>query len=212
MRIILPGLSGIMLAFNVMATDISEGKQYISLDKVVSLDKKISDEQRVISFFSFNCGHCYQFEKMLHESGNVNKILPDGVEMSRYHVSSMGPLGQELNHAWAVAVMLGVEDKVTMPLFEAVQVSQKVKKVTDIRQIFIDAGIDEIDYDAAWNSFLLKAWLMQQENAAAEYQVQAVPAVFVDGKFKLRPQGMNTQVIDSFVSEYADTIRKLLNK
>lgn len=125
MRIILSGLSGIMLTFNVMATGISEGKQYISLDKVISLDKKVSDEQRVISFFSFNCAHCYQFEKMLHESGNVNKILPEGVEMSRYHVSSMGPLGQELNHAWAVAVMLGVEEyliwaRSTRPLAELV--------------------------------------------------------------------------------------------
>lgn len=41
--------------------------------------------------------------------------------MTKYHVNFMGVTGQELTQAWAVAMALGVEDKVTVPLFEGVQ-------------------------------------------------------------------------------------------
>ena len=42
-----------------------------------------------------------------------------GVKMTKYHVNFMGgDLGKDLTQAWAVAMALGVEDKVTVPLFE----------------------------------------------------------------------------------------------
>ncbi len=41
--------------------------------------------------------------------------------MTKYHVEFLGPLGKELTQAWAVAIALGVEDKITAPMFEAVQ-------------------------------------------------------------------------------------------
>jgi hypothetical protein len=31
--------------------------------------------------------------------------------MTKYHVEFLGPLGKELTQAWAVAIALGVEDK-----------------------------------------------------------------------------------------------------
>lgn len=41
--------------------------------------------------------------------------------MTKYHVEFPGPLGKDLTQAWAVAIALGVEDKITAPMFEAVQ-------------------------------------------------------------------------------------------
>ncbi len=41
--------------------------------------------------------------------------------MTKYHVEFLGPLGKDLTQAWAVAIALGVEDKITAPMFEAVQ-------------------------------------------------------------------------------------------
>ena len=99
--------------------------------------------------------------------------------MTKYHVNFMGgDLGKELTQAWAVAMALGVEDKVTVPLFEGVQKTQTIRSASDIRDVFINAGIKGEEYDAAWNSFVVKSLVAQQEKAAADVQLRGVPAMF----------------------------------
>jgi thiol:disulfide interchange protein DsbA len=96
-----------ILAFSASAAQFTDGKQYITLDKPVA------GEPQVLEFFSFYCPHCYQFEEVLHVSDNVKKKLPEGTKMTKYHVEFLGPLGKDLTQAWAVAMALGVEDKIT---------------------------------------------------------------------------------------------------
>ena len=109
-------LAGLVLAFSASAAQYEDGKQY------TTLEKPVAGAPQVLEFFSFFCPHCYQFEEVLHISDNVKKKLPEGVKMTKYHVNFMGgDLGKELTQAWAVAMALGVEDKVTVPLFEGVQ-------------------------------------------------------------------------------------------
>ena len=114
--------------------------------------------------------------------------------------------------AWAVAMALGVEDKVTVPLFEGVQKTQTIRSASDIRDVFINAGIKGEEYDAAWNSFVVKSLVAQQEKAAADVQLRGVPAMFVNGKYQLNPQGMDTSNMDVFVQQYADTVKYLSEK
>ncbi|HEP0608239.1 TPA: thiol:disulfide interchange protein DsbA, partial [Raoultella ornithinolytica] len=152
------------------------------------------------------------FEEVLHVSDNVKKKLPEGAKMTKYHVEFLGPLGKDLTQAWAVAMALGVEDKITVPMFEAVQKTQTVQTVADIRKVFVDAGVKGEDYDAAWNSFVVKSLVAQQEKAAADFQLQGVPAMYVDGKYQLNPQGMDTSNMDAFVAQYADSVKQLVEK
>lgn len=206
MKKILMALAGMILAFSASAAQITNGKQY------TTLDKPVAGEPQVLEFFSFYCPHCYQFEEMLHVSDNVKKKLPQGVKMTKYHVEFLGPLGKQLTQAWAVAMALGVEDKITAPMFEAIQKTQTVNNVADIRKVFIDAGVKAEEYDAAWNSFVVKSLVAQQEKAASDLQLQGVPAMFVNGKYMLNPQGMNTDDMDSFLQEYANTVKYLVEK
>lgn len=199
-------LAGMVLAFSASAADITEGKQYITLDKPVA------GAPKVLEFFSFYCPHCYQFEEVLHVSENVKKKLPEDVKVVKYHVEFLGPLGKQITQAWAVAMALGVEDKVTIPMFEAVQKTQTVQNVDDIRKVFVDAGIPAEEYDAAWNSFVVKSLVAQQEKAAADFQLRGVPAMYVDGKYMLNPQGMDTSNLDVFVQQYANTVKYLVEK
>ncbi|HFZ8996674.1 TPA: thiol:disulfide interchange protein DsbA [Citrobacter freundii] len=199
-------LAGMVLAFSVSAAQFSDGKQYITVEK------PIAGAPQVLEFFSFYCPHCYQFEEVLHVSDSVKQKLPQGTKMVKYHVEFLGPLGKELTQAWAVAMALGVEDKITLPLFEGVQRTQTVQSVTDIRKVFIDAGIKEEEYDAAWNSFVVKSLVAQQEKAAADLQLQGVPAMFVNGQYQINPQGMDTSSMDVFVQQYAETVKYLVEK
>ncbi len=81
------------------------------------LISRLLASRRLLEFFSFYCPHCYQFEEVLHVSDNVRQKLPEGTKMTKY-VEFTGPLGKDLTQAWAVAIALGVEDKITAPMFE----------------------------------------------------------------------------------------------
>ncbi|WP_312278884.1 thiol:disulfide interchange protein DsbA [Kosakonia cowanii] len=199
-------LAGMILAFSASAADITEGKQYNTLDKPVA------GEPQVLEFFSFYCPHCYDFEQVWHVSEAVKKKLPQGTKMTKYHVEFLGPLGKEMTQAWAVAMALGVEDKISSPMFEAVQKTQTVQTVADIRDVFIKTGVKGEEYDAAWNSFVVKSLVAQQEKAAADLQLQGVPAMFVNGKYQIDQRGMDGSSLDAFVKSYADTVKFLVEK
>ncbi|WP_342322866.1 thiol:disulfide interchange protein DsbA [Kosakonia sp. BYX6] len=199
-------LAGMILAFSASAADITDGKQF------TTLEKPVAGEPQVLEFFSFYCPHCYDFEQVWHVSDAVKQKLPQGTKMTKYHVEFLGPLGKELTQAWAVAMALGVEDKITSPMFEAVQKTQTVQSVADIRDVFISAGVKGEEYDAAWNSFVVKSLVAQQEKAAADLQLQGVPAMFVNGKYQVNQQGMDGSSLDAFVKSYVDTVKYLVEK
>ncbi len=172
-------LAGMILAFSASAAQITDGKQFITLDKPVA------GEPQVLEFFSFYCPHCYDFERVWHIADAVKQKLPEGTKMTKYHVEFLGPLGKEMTQAWAVAMALGVEDKITAPMFEAVQKTQIVQSVADIRDVFIAAGVKGEEYDAAPEQlYVVKSLVAQQEKAAADLQLQGVPAMFVNGKYR----------------------------
>ncbi|HGM7155805.1 TPA: thiol:disulfide interchange protein DsbA [Serratia marcescens] len=196
-------LVGMVMAFSASAAQFSDGAQY------VTLDKPVTGEPQVLEFFSFYCPHCYQFEQVYHVSENVKKALPAGTKMTKYHVEFLGSLGKQLTQAWAVAMALGVEDKVSPLMFEAVQKTQTVQTPDDIRNVFVKAGVTAADYDAAWNSFVVKSLVVQQEKAAEDLQLRGVPAVFVNGKYMVKNDGLDTSSMDAYVKQFADVVKFL---
>ena len=203
MKKLWPALAGMVLAFSASAAQFQDGKQYITLEK------PIAGEPQVLEFFSFYCPHCYQFEEVLHVSDNVKKKLPEGTKMTKYHVEFLGPLGKQLTQAWAVAMALGVEDKITQPMFEAIQKTQTVQTPDDIRKVFVNAGVAGEDFDAALNSFVVKSLVAQQEKAAEDLQLRGVPAVFVNGKYMVKNDGLDTSSMDVYVKQFADVVKFL---
>ncbi|WP_350238475.1 thiol:disulfide interchange protein DsbA [Pectobacterium colocasium] len=199
-------LAGIVFAFSASAADFSDGKQY------VTLDKPATQSPQVLEFFSFYCPHCYQFSQVYHIPDAIQKSLPTDAKLTKYHVDFLGPLGKDLTQAWAVAIALGVEDKVSPLMFDAVQKTQTVKQPQDIRQVFVAAGVKAEDYDSALNSFVVKSLVAQQEKAAADLQLRGVPAVFVNGKYMIKSDGLDTSSMDNYAKQYADVVKFLLTK
>lgn len=206
MKKIFLALIGMVMSFSVSAAQFSDGAQYVTLDKTVA------NEPQVLEFFSFYCPHCYQFEQVWHVSDNIRKNLPKDVKYAKYHVEFLGPLGKQLTQAWAVAIALGVEDKVSPLMFDAVQKQQSVQNADDIRKVFIQAGVKGEDYDAALNSFVVKSLVVQQEKAAADMGLQGVPSVFVNGKYMVKNDGLDTSSMDMYVKQYSDVINFLATK
>ena len=206
MKSIFAALMGIMLAFSASAADFTAGKQY------VELDKSVPQLPKVIEFFSFYCPHCYQFSEVYHIPEAVSNVLPADTKITRFHVDFLGPLGKDLTQAWAVAMALGVEDKITPLMFEAVQKTQTVQKTADIRNVFVAAGVKAEDYDSALDSFVVKSLVAQQEKAAADLQLRGVPAMFINGKYMVKSDGLDTSSMDAYVKQYAEVVKFLLAK
>ncbi|WP_174848415.1 thiol:disulfide interchange protein DsbA [Yersinia artesiana] len=199
-------LVGMVMAFSASAAQFTDGTQY------QTLNKPVTGEPQVLEFFSFYCPHCYQFEEVYHVPQAVKKSLPEGTKMTRYHVEFLGPLGKQLSQAWAVAMALGVEDKITPLMFEGVQKTQTVQTPDDIRNVFIKAGVSGEDYDAALNSFVVKSLVVQQQKAAEDLELRGVPAMFVNGKYMIKNDGMDTSSMDTYVKQYADVVKFLLTQ
>ncbi|ENM3690713.1 thiol:disulfide interchange protein DsbA, partial [Yersinia enterocolitica] len=197
-------LVGMVMAFSASAAQFTDGTQY------QTLNKPVTGEPQVLEFFSFYCPHCYQFEEVYHVPQAVKKALPEGTKMTRYHVEFLGPLGKQLTQAWAVAMALGVEEKITPLMFEGVQKTQTVQTPDDIRNVFIKAGVSGEDYDAALNSFVVKSLVVQQQKAAEDLELRGVPAMFVNGKYMIKNDGMDTSSMDTYVKQYADVVKFLL--
>ncbi|MGX9363296.1 thiol:disulfide interchange protein DsbA [Pantoea ananatis] len=208
MKKIFFALMGLVLAFSASAAQFTEGKQY------VSLPKPVAGEPQVMEFFSFFCPHCYQFEQIYHVGDAVKKNLPADTKMVKYHVDFLGgDLGPVVTHAWAVAMALGVEDKVTSPIFDGIQKSQTITDAAGLKDVFIKAaGISSEQYDAAWNSFAVKALVAQQQKAASDVDLRGVPAMFINGKYMVNNGGLDTSSMANFVADYANVVKFLVEK
>ncbi|HBZ16857.1 MULTISPECIES: thiol:disulfide interchange protein DsbA [Pantoea] len=208
MKKIMFALVGLMLAFGASAAQFTDGKQFNTLPKPVA------GEPQVLEFFSFFCPHCYQFERVYHVSDAVKKNLPADTKVTKYHVDFLGgQFGPIVTQAWAVAMALGVESKVTAPIFDGIQKTQTVTDAASLKETFIKAaGISSEDYDAAWNSFAVKALVAQQQKAAADVNLQGVPAIFVNGKYMVNNGGLDTSSMDNFVADYANVVKFLVEK
>lgn len=194
------------LPFSGLAAPFIESQQYIQLDKPV-----ISKPQ-VLEFFSFYCLHCYQFEQVYHISSTVKKALPAGTKMTKCHVNFLGPMGKQLTQAWAVAMVLKVEDKISSLLFDGLQKTQTIQTPDDIRAVFIQAGVSAEEYDFAWNSVIVKSLVAQQEKAVVDFRLCGVPTIFVNGKYMVKNDGLDMSSMDNYIKQFADVVKFLLSQ
>ncbi|MDX7999840.1 thiol:disulfide interchange protein DsbA [Xenorhabdus sp. Reich] len=199
-------LVGAFMAFNASAADFSEGKQYTELKKAVA------GQPQVLEFFSFYCPHCYQFENVYHVPSTVEKNLPAGVTHERYHVDFLGLLGKDLTDAWAVAIVMKIEDKITPILFEGIQKSQSINSKEDIRKAFIKAGVPGEEYDAALNSFIVQSVAAKERQASKDFELRGVPAVFVNGKYLINNGGVEGTSVLDYGKSFSETVNYLVTK
>ncbi|MGP4132358.1 DsbA family protein [Pantoea tagorei] len=82
-----------------------------------------------------------------------------------------------------------------------------------MKAAFINAaGISSQEYDAAWNSFAVKALVAQQQKAASDLDLRGVPAMFINGKYMVNNGGLDTSSKDNFVADYANVVKFLVSQ
>lgn len=141
-----------------------------------------ADKVEVIEFFWYGCPHCYHLEPDMIA---WLKTKPANVEFIRQPAVFSDLWGKHAK-AFFTAEALGVSEKTHADFFDAIQ--NKKQKLTDedeLAKFFTAHGVKVEDFKAAYNSFGVDAKMRQAETMAARYGVTGVPALIVNGKYRV---------------------------
>jgi len=132
--------------------------------------------------FSYTCGHCFNFEAVLHPWSKNLAADVDFQQTPAVWQPSLEPFAR----AYYSAVMLGVLDQTHMTIFEALHVKkQPLRSEEDFAAIFNAAGVDSLRFSKAYNSFGMTSMVNQAKARVRGYRVQGTPEVIVNGKYRV---------------------------
>lgn len=166
------------LFFISTAASAAEGYEFITPAQPV----QNTDKVEVIEFFWYGCPHCYSLEPAM----NVwLKTKPANVQFIRQPAVFSEIWGKHAK-AFYTAEALGVSEKTHADFFDAIQ-NKKQKLVTEdeLAAFFLDHGVKDEDFRAAYNSFSVDAKLRQAEAMSSRYGITGVPALIVNGKYRI---------------------------
>ncbi|WP_146453665.1 thiol:disulfide interchange protein DsbA/DsbL [Vibrio splendidus] len=189
----------IMLSLSAHAAKFNEGEHY----KV--LDLEASKKPMVTEFFSFYCPHCNSFEPIIQQ---LKQQLPKDAKLQKTHVSFMGGnMGLPMSKAYATMIALKVEDKMVPVMFNRIHTMNKPPRdEAELRQIFLDEGVDAKKFDAAYNGFAVDSMVRRFDKAFKDSGLSGVPAVVVNNRYLIDAQGINS------LDEYFELVNFLLKK
>ncbi|UPR35776.1 thiol:disulfide interchange protein DsbA/DsbL [Vibrio cyclitrophicus] len=189
----------IMLSLSAHAAKFNEGEHY----KV--LDLEASKKPMVTEFFSFYCPHCNSFEPIIQQ---LKQQLPKDAKLQKNHVSFMGGnMGLPMSKAYATMIALKIEDKMVPVMFNRIHTMNKPPRdEEELRQIFLDEGIDAKKFDAAYNGFAVDSMVRRFDKAFKDSGLSGVPAVVVNNRYLVEAQGINS------LDEYFELVNFLLKK
>ena len=160
---------------------LTEGKEYQRLKAPQTVESGARIE--VIEFYSYGCNHCRDLEEFL---GPWTKKIPADVAFKRVPVAFQ-PAWVNLGKIYYTLEALGRED-LTPKIFLAIH-GGGVKLFEE--KVFFDwagnNGLDTKKVEEMWGSFAVNSKMNRAKTLAANYSVDSVPMVFVDGKFKVQP-------------------------
>ncbi|NLS14351.1 thiol:disulfide interchange protein DsbA/DsbL [Vibrio sp. SM6] len=189
----------IALSTHAVSAPFEEGEHY----KV--LPTKASTQPQVTKFFSFYCPACYSFTPIFDL---LKQEVPEGTKLTKNHVSFMGGnMGLAFGKAYATMVVLKVEDKMTPVLFKRVQdMNKPPRNEAELRQLFIDEGIDAKKYDAAYNGFAVDSMARRFDKQFTDAGLTGVPSVVVNNKYLVQANSISS------AEEYFALVNYLLKK
>ncbi len=157
-----------------------EGVHYAKLETPIRT--KDPTKVEVTEYFSYGCPHCYQFEPLI---AAWKKRLPEGVAFNRtpaiwnqdYMVYAQ---------AYYTAEALNVLERVHTPIFNAIHRDRKrLNRQERMASFFAEFGVDPVDFAKVYKSFGVRASLAQAEARGRGYLAEGVPALIVNGKYRI---------------------------
>jgi len=139
----------------------------------------------VIEFFWYGCPHCFRLEPSLNA---WLKNKPADVVFKRVHAV---PTPAWLPHAKIFYTLesMGLVDQYHDKVFDAIHKDNKnLANEKQLDQWLASNGIDPAKYHEVEKSFTVDSKLKRANQLTAQYKVDGVPRIFVDGKYWIGPE------------------------
>ena len=176
-----------------------EARDYTKLDppQPTSSPGKVE----VIEFFSYACPHCQAFEPTLEAWAHG---LPGDVVFKRVPVPFLFN-ADNFAHTYYALETTGLVDKMQMKIFSAVHVDRlRLDKPEDIAALVAKNGGDAAKFLAAFKSFSVATSVARSKKMTADYKIDGVPSLTVQGKYLTSPalatsEVKSLQVVDALI-------------
>lgn len=185
-----------LVAAGAQAQDYVEGEHY---DVIAPEIRGSSDKIEVTEFFWYGCGHCYNFEPKLTQ---WKKSLEEDVAVVG-SPAMWNSLMEVHARAFYAAEVLGVLDKVHMPLFQAINLDRKRLATEDeLADLFAAQGVDREEFTKAYNSFGVGSQVRQANARARAARISGTPELMVAGKYRITTRKAGSQANMLKIAEY----------
>ncbi|UZE95644.1 thiol:disulfide interchange protein DsbA/DsbL [Alkalimarinus alittae] len=180
--VLLP-FSWVVSAASAESADKAEwiaGKHY----KILPYPVRTRDASKVevVELFWYGCPHCYKFNPIVH---HWSEGLADDVDFW-LSPATFGPVWTIHAQAFYAAEVLGVQEKMHQPLFDAIVRDRKpLSSEAELARFFAGFGIEEAKFKKAFKSFSVKSKVDQANARAISYRATGVPALIVNGKYRI---------------------------
>ncbi|MCP4788723.1 MAG: thiol:disulfide interchange protein DsbA/DsbL [Gammaproteobacteria bacterium] len=166
-----------LLPVLAVAEDYQAGVNYAVLAQPIKSNTGVIV---VNEFFGYSCPHCNAFEPSLHHWAEQQQsdlaFVPVPVVFGR----SWEPYAK----AYYMARQLGILDQTHSAMYNAVHIQKRrISTRAALQNFFAEQGVNEADFDKAYNSFDLKNKLRQGNRLAARAKITGVPTMLVNGKY-----------------------------
>ncbi len=189
------GLSG------TAAAEYKEGVEYQRIEP--SVPTTTGDKVEVVELFWYGCPHCYDFDPyvkrwLMRKPANVEFI----------HIPAIFNKLWELHaQAFYTAKALGISGKIHDGLFDAIhQGGRRFPTPASLQMLFAEYGVSKDDFYKAFNSFAVKSQVKRAVQLTKRYGIDGVPALIVNGKYRVNSSGVRTysdmlKVVDYLVGK-----------
>ncbi len=171
-----------------------EGEHYFTLDKEVATNSV--DKIEVLELFWYGCPHCFALEPSLNA---WRKTAADDVDFQRMP-AVMGRGWDIHGRAYYAVQQLGALDKTHEALFSALHRSgAKLYDQIALAGFYAQYGVSEQDFNKAYGSFSVNSKLQKAKLQQKAYRARGVPAIIVNGKYRVGSQTDMLKVVDYLV-------------
>lgn len=191
MKKLLVTLTFILIPFFALAVTtppIIEGVQYKAVNVSVSNPNRFEvpkDKVLVVEFFSYGCPWCFQLNPSLE---TWLKTKPSYVQFERIPVTF--EQGWDVYaKAFYTAEALGIVDKITPALFDAIHVKgEDLTSEKAMQAFFATQGVSKQNFENAFDfSPGIGMEIQRGANLMMAYQAFVVPTIVVNGKYYTNP-------------------------
>ncbi|MEA3276921.1 MAG: thiol:disulfide interchange protein DsbA/DsbL [Pseudomonadota bacterium] len=179
-RLLLQTMLGLLVATQAWAFD--EGIEYTELARPQATET--GDKIEVLELFWYGCPHCFHLEPTLDqwlEKQGDNVVF-------RRMPAILGSHWEPHARAFYAAELMEAQDKIHVPLFDAMHVKKRKIMDEDALVAFaVEQGVDGEEFRKAYNSFFVNMKVRRAVELGRRFGVDGVPSVIVNGKYRTSP-------------------------